>query len=39
LLAGQLGIIAHEVLFKRRSLDSRRFLGAQEILLEDQDSW
>jgi hypothetical protein len=39
LLAGQLAIIGREVAFKGRSLDSRRFLGAEEIALEDHANW
>jgi hypothetical protein len=39
LLAGQLSIIAREVAFKGRNLDSRRFLGAEEIALEDHSNW
>jgi hypothetical protein len=39
LLAGQLAIIGREVALKGRSLDSRRFLGAEEIALEDHANW
>ena len=39
LLAGQLAIIGREVAFKGRSLDSKRFLGAEEIALEDHANW
>lgn len=38
-LAEQLSIIGREVLFKGRSLDSRRFLGADTITLEDHSKW
>ena len=39
LLSLQLGIIGREVLFKGRSLDSRKFLGDQQIALEDHSNW
>src|SRR5262249_21498580 len=39
LLAGQLAIIGREVAFKGRSLDSRRFLRAEEIAPEDHSHW
>jgi len=39
LLAGQLAIIGREILFKGRSVDSRRFLGSDTIALEDHANW
>jgi hypothetical protein len=39
LLAGQLGIIGREILFRGRSLDSGKFLGSDAIRLEDHSSW
>ncbi|TMQ52223.1 MAG: hypothetical protein E6K73_03440 [Candidatus Eisenbacteria bacterium] len=39
LLSGQLAILGREVLFKGRSLDTGKFLGEKEILLEDHDAW
>ena len=39
LLAGQLATIGREVLWKGRSLDSRKFLGAETIALEDHSNW
>ena len=39
MLIGQLAIIGHEVAFKGRSLDSRKFLGAETITLEDHANW
>jgi hypothetical protein len=39
LLGGQLATIAREVLWKGRSLDSRKFLGAETITLEDHANW
>jgi hypothetical protein len=39
LLAGQLGIIGHEILWKGRSPSSKRFLGAEKIELEDHANW
>jgi len=39
LLLGQLAIIAREIAFKGRSMDTRRFLGAEAIPLEDHSNW
>lgn len=39
LLVGQLSIIGHEILWKGRSLSSRRFLSAEHIPLEDHATW
>ena len=39
LLIGQMAILVREVLFKGRSLDTRRFLGSEEIALEDHANW
>ena len=39
LLLGQVAIIGREVLFKGRSVDTRKFLDQGEILLEDHDAW
>lgn len=39
LLAGQLATIGREILLKGRSLDSRKFLGAETIALEDHSNW
>jgi hypothetical protein len=39
LLAGQLAMIGREVLWKGRSLDSKKFLGADTIALEDHANW
>ena len=39
LLLGQLKIIAWEIMFKGRNLDSKKFLGAETITLENQETW
>jgi hypothetical protein len=39
LLMGQVAIIGREVAIKGRSLDSRRFLAAEKIALEDHANW
>jgi len=39
LLAGQLGTIAGEILWKGRSLSSKRFLSGETIALEDHANW
>ena len=39
LLFGQLAIIGREVLFRGRSLDTKKFLGADEIALDDHAAW
>lgn len=39
LLAGQLAMIGREVLWKGRSLSSKRFLSAKTIALEDHANW
>ena len=39
LLFGQFAIIGREVLLKGRSMDSRKFLGDETILLEDHANW
>ena len=39
LLMGQLAIVGREILWKGRSLDSRKFLGAETIALEDHANW
>ncbi|MBN1578270.1 MAG: hypothetical protein JW913_17045 [Chitinispirillaceae bacterium] len=39
LFSGQVAIILREILFKGRKLNSRKFLGAETIALENHDIW
>jgi hypothetical protein len=39
LLGGQMAILAREILFRGRSLDTRKFLDSKDILLEDHANW
>ncbi|MGI8423252.1 MAG: hypothetical protein ACR2NO_03930 [Chloroflexota bacterium] len=39
LLLGQTAIVAREILFKGRPIDSKKFLGSEEIPLEDHANW